>query len=300
MNSLPLYVALTVDVDPDANRPEPGRTDAVSAGAGGRVSLRACRQGLEALAALLEELHLPCTLLWEARSLRVLARTAPRLVHSLVENKACEHGCHGLRHEDFAGRDSGLPIGGQQTLEIMQEATRIVTGETGRRPAGFRAPYCRLTPGLRRALAALGYSYDATLMRTPGSHWPLTASRLRGTDGRVWELALPRGRDRSGRPITGYLWQLLEGRRRPEDHVEFAARAAGMCSGGLLQVALHPWHLLVSARGAAVRSAGSGASDLRAVLCGTGSLPAVRFATASAYLGAVQSGGTGASVSFDG
>ena len=77
-------------------------------------------------------------------------------------------------------------------------------------------------------------------------------------------------------------------------------RIIQMCSGGLFQIALHPWHLVVGAQGAAVRSPGSGAGDLRAVLRGIGSLPAVRFATASAYLGAVQSGGTGASVSFDG
>jgi len=294
MNAPPLYVALTVDVDPDANRPAPGRTDAVSAGVGDRVSLRACRQGLHEMAVLLDELHIPCTLFWEARSLRVLARTAPGLVRSLVGNPAYEHGCHGLRHEDFSARDSGVPISEARAQEILREATRTVEGETGRAPGGFRAPYCRLTPGLRRALAALGYSYDATLTRRVSKTWTLRPCRLRGTEGRVWESALPRALDRHGRPIAGYLWQLFEGRRRPDDHVELVARLAPSCRGGLFQLAVHPWHLVVSAQGEplAGRAAGSAAADLRAVLCGIQSVPGVQFTAVGPYVTGACSGKT--------
>ena len=73
--SLPLCVAVTADVDPDANRACPGRVDAVSPASGGKVAcLEACAAGLEALAAVLERLGIPCTFFWEARSLQTLRR----------------------------------------------------------------------------------------------------------------------------------------------------------------------------------------------------------------------------------
>jgi len=282
-------VALSADVDPDANRPRGGRTDAVSAGApGGAASLTACRSGLATLAQVLRETGVPCTFFWEARSLSTLSDEAPDLIDRLVADGAFEHACHGLCHEDFSGRDSGIVIGRRQTLAILREASKIIEEVTGARPRGFRAPYCRWTAALGQALSELGYGYDATRNREPGKGWALRPYPLLpgAGAGPPWALALCRARDASGRPITGYLWQLFEGGRPPGDYVDLAASLARRFPGGLLHVALHPWHLTVSAAGEPLgaRSPRNAAADLGAVVQGIGRLDGVRFVTPSAYL----------------
>lgn len=286
---LPLFVALTVDVDPDANRPSAGRAEAVGPHRDGEdVCLEACRAGLEALGSILEDQGIPCTFFWEARSLQVLRREAPGVVSPLLSNRRVEHGCHGLRHEDFSGKDSGLPLGRQRTRAIVEEASRIVACETGCRPVGFRAPYCRLTPELKSALHGLDYTYDASLTRSPGPGWRLRPYNLLA-DGVLWELALCRGKDSCHMPITSYLWQLFEGRRRGEQYVAFVAGLAGQYGGGLCQIALHPWHLVVSEHG---RPLGARPPDeLSDVLSALRSLPGVEFVNAREYLGLASQGG---------
>ena len=283
-----LYVALTVDVDPDANTARSGRRDAVSAGAGDGVSLKACTAGLRALGTVLGELHVPCTFFWEARSLQVLSQESRHVLERLTGRASFEHGCHGLRHADFAGVQSGLPIGEGETLNVLQTATNIVAQATGVRPTGFRAPYCRLTPHLRSALARLGYVYDASLTRSAGEDWGLRPYRLPASGGAegLWELALCRGRDSAGQPISGYLWQLFEGRRSREDYVQFAAHTAREHPGGLLQIALHPWHLIVDERGKALsrEEERNAPYDLLHVLSTVRESVGVRFIAAGQYL----------------
>ena len=289
MAAIPLCVALTADVDPDANRPYPGRTDAVSAGvAGAGVSLTACRAGLETLVWLLRELQIPCTFFWEARSLARLSAEAPHVVGPLVENPGFEHGCHGLRHEDFSGSDSGIEIGAAETLAILREASEICLKVTGVKPMGFRAPYCRWTVALGAAIKELGYAYDSTHTRTPGRGWALRPYRLADGKGAAspWELALCRARDRSGRPITGYLWALFEGQRQPQDYVALARSLAKRYAGGLLQIALHPWHLIVGQDGRALsdRTGRDAADELKAVLTGIMALEGISLVNPGAYL----------------
>jgi len=285
-NRLPFFVALTADVDPDANVPARGRADAVSPGGDGVARTDACGRGLAAAIEVVEDIGIPCTLFWEARTLRALADESADLIARAAAHRDFEHGAHGLRHEDFAGKDSGLPLGYDETVAIVHEATRIVS-ELAARPAGFRAPYCRMTPELRRALAEAGYGYDATCTRAPGRSWPLRPYRLPadGAGEGLWELALCRARDRSGRAITGYLWQLFEGRRPPQDYIELAATLAQQHPGGLLQIALHPWHLVVSETGAPLAGGVPLAQErLRAVLCGVRQLGNVEFVTDGGYL----------------
>jgi len=294
--NLPLYVAVTADVDPDANRACPGRVDAVSPASGGKdACLEACGEGLKALVPVLERLGIPCTFFWEARSLQTLRRAEAGTLDRILGQPAFEHGCHGLRHEDFSGRESGVRVGAAETLAILDEATRLVASQTSVRPVGFRAPYCRLTPGVRRALRKLGYAYDASVTRVPGQGWTLRPYELPGgMSGRVvWELALCRGLDRSGRPITSYLWQLFEGRRQPEEYVEFASSLTRQYAGGLLQIALHPWHLVVGEDGEPLRgrTGRDPVGDLSDVLSAVASLGTTRFVNAGQYLRLATEGG---------
>lgn len=244
---MPLYIALTADVDPDANRAVPGRPDAVTSGdAGGRTRTDACREGLRAMLDLLDEFSLPATLFHEGRTLDALAESDPALLERLRTGAALEQGCHGWRHEDYAGRESGLPLGPDQTRRALDAAGQAFRRALGREPVAFRAPYCRLTPHLIDALQDLGYAYDASETRTPSDDWPMRPYLLGG--GTLRELPLTRWRDRRGKAMSCYLWQLFEGRRPVQDYVEMAESLRGRFPGGLLQLALHPWHLKVSER----------------------------------------------------
>lgn len=276
-----LSVALTIDADADANRPQPGRPDAVSPG--GEARFEACGRGLRILAEMTGEFGAPCTIFWTARCLRVLLVSERDVVEELLARADAEHACHGLAHEDFAGRETGAPLGPERTRDVVQQATDDLTSLTGRRPRGFRAPYCRLTPHLVAALRDLDYDYDASLAGAPSASWPLTPRPLEA-DGtaRVVELGLCRGTDRRGRPIAGYLWQLFEGHREAGEYAELIASCADRFPGGLFQLALHPWHLRVDENGAAL--ARDGAGELRALLDAVASMQTVELISAGAYL----------------
>ncbi|MFW6457712.1 MAG: hypothetical protein ACOC0A_05390, partial [Planctomycetota bacterium] len=80
-----MYLALTLDVDPDANCPFSGQYETVTAGSD-RISVDGCRRGLRILRDLLNELSLPATFFWEARTLRLIAHTDPGLIQDLSNN----------------------------------------------------------------------------------------------------------------------------------------------------------------------------------------------------------------------
>ncbi len=280
----PLSVAFTADIDPDANRARAGRVDAVSAGAR-EAGFDACFRGLRLFLDLLEENSLPATLFWEGRTLEQLAHRQADLMARVRQNESLEHGCHGYRHEDFAGQVSGIPLGRARTRAILAQAGEVLGSALGAAPAGFRAPYCRLTPDLTGALVEEGYAYDASLAREPSAAWGLRPYRLEGAPA-LWELALCRSKDRQGKAISGYLWQLFEGRRPVEDYVELVGSLRQECSGGLLQVALHPWHLVVSEDGRPPASDGTAnpADRLRQFVERVLGIDGLAFTTAGAYL----------------
>lgn len=282
----PLYLAFTVDVDADANRPARGRPDAVTAGRAPQgAAYDACFEGLETLLRVLERLSLPAALFWEARCLDRLASRNPDLLAQALENPLLEHGGHGWRHEDFAGKQSGVPLGRDETERVLTRAAQVFDSVLQSRPHGFRAPYCRLTPELAQALPAYGYLYDASLARRPGEDWQLRPYRLE-LNPALWELSLCRGTDRQGRPISGYLWQLLEGRRQVGDYLHLAESLRDRAPGGLLQLALHPWHLLVAEDGAPFGPEGAAVRlrQVEALLQRAAAKAGIEFATPGAYL----------------
>lgn len=273
-----LFVALTVDVDPDANRAVEGRPDAVSPE--GEATFNATLEGLRDLRGVLQDRVLPATFFWEGRTLHELAVRDARLIDSLRRNRALEHGCHGYQHEDFAGRESGRALSLEQIRGALQKAEAAVQEHLGDRPTAFRAPYCRLTDELVQVLDERNYTYDASLTRRAGPDCSLRPRRLR--DGPVWELALCQASDRDGRAISGYLWQLLEGNRPVDDYVRMVGELVGPCGGGLLQIALHPWHLRVKADGCPADEAN--ADMVAGLLDEIGAIDGVCLTTNAGYL----------------
>jgi len=282
----PFFVALTADVDPDANRPEAGRIGAASAGGpDGAIRLDACFEGLSIALATLHDAGLPATLFYESRTLRELASREPGLLRGATDDRAFEHGCHGYCHEDFAGKVSGLPISAAEAKAIMVRADEAFASVMGAPPRAFRAPYCRVTPALAHALAEEGYAYDASLTQRPSAAWRLRPYRLPDAPT-VWELALCRSNDKQGRPISCYLWQLFEGNRPVQDYVDLVRSVRRTCPGGLLQIAFHPWHLIVSQDGGRLpsRAGGTGPSLFRQFVEQAAQLSGLEFTTCGAYL----------------
>jgi hypothetical protein len=211
-----LHVAVTVDVCPDANREAPGRVETVTAGTGSGVELHACRRGLGLIVELVERLELPCTFFWEGRLLAEFADSVPDLIERLAREGGHEHACHGLKHEDFAGEVSGIPLNRDDCEAVLCQASGIVKEQFAGPLPGFRAPYGRLTSPLLDALQARGFRYDATRLTFHDSNGGLAPSVLREDESRgsLWELPMCLGRDDEGETISSYLWQLFEGRPR--------------------------------------------------------------------------------------
>lgn len=279
-----LFVALTADVDPDANRAVPGRPDPVTSGdPDGRALTDATLKGMGALLELLDGLALPATFFYEGRTLDALSAREPALLQKLREGASFEHGCHGWCHEDFAGLDSGLPLGAVETRRALDAAGQAFGRAFGRRPTAFRAPYCRLTPHLTAALPEMGYRYDASETCVPSGRWPMRPYRLGPlhNSGALYELPLTRWRDRRGRTISCYLWQLFEGRRPVRDFLDMAQALRARFPGGLLQLAFHPWHLIVSERNQPLSDPVGKLSDLLNELRAR---DALAFTTVGAYL----------------
>lgn len=280
-----LHVAVTIDVDPDANRAIPGRVDTRST-RDGRVYVEACRRGLDTTASLLDSLALPGTFFWEARTLRVLANTDPALVHRLARHGAREHGCHGLRHEDFSGRETGVMPRPTYIRNVLGRATDILSSILDCGPRGFRAPYCRMTGPVADVLREIGYRYDASSSRRPGREWQMLPYPL--PDGQevatLWEVPLMLWRDAEGELISGYLWRLLENDRPEEHYVRVARELADRFPGGLLQLALHPWHLTVDENGHPHDDPKATRMRLQHTLENIFSLENVRFTTVGDFL----------------
>ncbi|MEF8787524.1 MAG: polysaccharide deacetylase family protein, partial [Planctomycetota bacterium] len=240
----PLYVAITADIDPDANRAIEGRPGAVSAGAGEGARLFGAVEGLRRMADLLLEENWPATLFWEGRTLEGVAEREPDLLDRLRDAPALEHGCHGMYHEDFAGETSGVPLDRDATRNALREAVRTCRQHLGGEPELFRAPYCRLTEPLIDVLWEMEFRCDASRTAVGPGRDILSPYPLRQAEGRtLWEAPLCRWEDRWGRPMDAYLWPLLEGKRSADDYRQLVDSVASACPGGLLQVALHPWHL---------------------------------------------------------
>ncbi len=282
-----IFIALTLDADPDANRPVPGRSGCISAGFKGRVSLKGTRRGLGAINGILVSLGLPATIFWEARTLNVLARTDPQLIADLLGNDVLEHACHGLRHEDLTAPPPGNAAAGEERKRWIATATGMIAAHTGQRPVGFRAPYCRVDDAVLKIVAEHGYRYDASMTVdafTAGRAAPFWPAAPAAGGEHFREIPLLRWRDREGQPISGYLWQLLEGRRKPEDYIAMVREVGEKHPGRLIQLALHPWHLAVKEDGWPMEDTEHAAGTVRMLLESLPRRARVCFTTVEGYL----------------
>ncbi len=243
------FLAFTLDIDPDANTAVKGRLDALSYPLeNGRVDIEATAKGLTETLKLLEELSLPATLFFEARTAQLLAER----LDLITLTKPHEIACHSLRHEDFLGRVSGIPLGMAQSQDIIAESRAMLEDMFQKKVVGFRAPYLRANRDMLSVLAELEFKYDSSFISDCLRPFCVTNSNP------LWEFPVASLRHGLHKRLTSYLIPLFQGRRSTQEYLHsietlsrktFRMPAGAGPSEALFILAFHPWELFVDHSG---------------------------------------------------
>jgi peptidoglycan/xylan/chitin deacetylase (PgdA/CDA1 family) len=222
-------LAFTVDVDRDVNLVCHGQICSVSKGGNG-ARFTSSGRGLELILQVLEETGVKGTFFWEGRTAEELSKSMDLAM--LMEGH--EVAVHGYDHEDFSGKETGIPLEREQVADSLDRAESALDRAFGRKRRGFRAPYQRTNEALMNELLRRDYLYDSseTVGMTDGKVFP-----YRRKDG-LLEAPVCWSLDRNGKKIVSYLWPYHEGKRPMNDYLEMVA---GL-EDGLLVLATHSWH----------------------------------------------------------
>ena len=241
-----LNIAISLDIDPDANTAVEGRLDALSASFNGKVCVEACKKGLQKTLKLLDVYAIESTLFYEARTAQMLLTDRMDLPELSERHEVA---CHSLKHEDFLGLVSSMPMEESHIEETIIEAREILEKMFGRNIKGFRAPYTRINHTVVKVLERLGFQYDSSETRMVGIEWTGKPFSLEVFDSNLLEAALPILHDAKGKRISSYLWAIFEGKRIPSDHIDAILQVREVTKGGLFIFSIHPWHLYVDCQG---------------------------------------------------
>src|SRR3990170_984759 len=243
----PMYVSISLDIDPDANSAVKGQYDALSSPIEhGEIRVDACKKGLQKILDLLEKYDIDATLFYEARTAQMLIESGidlPKL------SERHEIACHSLKHEDFLGKVSGIPMEEKSIEESIDKAKEILVKMFGREIKGFRAPYTRINRTVVKVLEQLGFQYDSSETVTLGTEWAGKPYPLTAFDSSLMELALPSFHDAKGKKMSSYLWAIFEGRRVFGEYIDAVVQARDIAKQGLFVFSIHPWHLYVDCQG---------------------------------------------------
>ena len=243
----PLSVAISLDIDPDANSAVEGRHDALSSPIEyGEIRVDACKKGLQKILELLEKYTIDATLFYEARTAQILIEDGMDLP-KLSERH--EIACHSLKHEDFLGKVAGIPMEEKSIEKSIDKAKKILVKLFGQEIKGFRAPYTRINRTVIKILEQLGFQYDSSEIATLGNGWTGKPYPLEAFDSSLLELALPSFHDAKGKKMSSYLWAIFEGRRVSSEYIDAVVQARDVAKHGLYVFSIHPWHLYVDCKG---------------------------------------------------
>lgn len=242
-----LSVAISLDIDPDANCAVKGRYDALSSPVYlGVVRVDACKKGLLKIFELLEAYSLDATLFYEARTAQELVVGGVDLPYLSARHEVA---CHSLKHEDFLGVVSGVPMGEGVIVETVEKAKMILEKIFVREIKGFRAPYTRINRLVMKALEQLEFAYDSSETMPLGVEWQGKPFPMTAFDSNLLELALPSFKDSNGKKMTSYLWAIFEGKRVAREYIDAVLWAREVAKGGLFIFSMHPWHLYTNYQG---------------------------------------------------
>lgn len=227
-------IAFTVDVDRDVNQACMGNACSMSKAIDGDSSPRfgSSAHGLETLMEVLVDCGVRGTFFWEGRTAEQLSSLLG--LRYLMEGH--EVALHGYDHEDFSGKETGIPLGREQVKKVLDDGTSVLDGIFGERNRGFRAPYLHTSDLLMNELVERGCPYDSseTVCMKDGKVFP-----YRRPDG-LLEAPVCWTIDRKGKRIVSYLWPYHEDKRPIDDYLNLIDDF----QEGLLVIATHSWHLV--------------------------------------------------------
>lgn len=242
-----LSVAISLDIDPDANSAVEGRHDALSSPTeDGNIRVDACKNGLQRILELLDVYDIDATLFYEARTAQMLVADGldlPKL------SERHEVSCHSLEHEDFLGKVSGMPMDEKSIDEVITKASEILEKMFERDIKGFRAPYTRINRSVVKVLERLGFQYDSSETVPISTEWTGNPFPLDKYDSNLLELPLPLFYDANGKKMSSYLWAIFEGRRDSGEYLDAVIQVRDMTKGGLFVFSIHPWHVYTNCQG---------------------------------------------------
>jgi peptidoglycan/xylan/chitin deacetylase (PgdA/CDA1 family) len=147
---------------------------------------------------------------------------------------------HGLDHEDMTGEISKVPLSDHELLEIMKDCAAIIKERIGKVPKGFRAPYMRTNEKVMNALRKTGIKYDSSLY----AELEDTMLPYEIYEG-IKEIPVPVTTDSNRKKMHGYLWQMHESIRKPDEYI----RMSTAVKNGVFVLATHSWHIVESRKG---------------------------------------------------
>ncbi len=197
-------------------------------------SVSVTMKGLEIILDLFEELDIRGTFFIEASILPPINARRPDLLKRLNRH---DIGNHGYAHEDFTGTLTGVKLERNRVESILKQAIAEIEAHL-KKPKGFRAPYLNFDRQLAEAISTC-FDYDSSITLKQAT--TLKATAIEGLT--IPELPLITTKDAQGKPISTYLWQLLEGRRPVKDYLRIVAEKKQDPNFPFTIFALHPWHL---------------------------------------------------------
>lgn len=198
-------------------------------------SVEATTKGLEIFLDLLEEFDIKACFFIEASILPQLKVVNPDILNRLRRH---DLGNHGFSHEDLTGQLTGVRPEENQIHEILQKAIGLTETYLGK-PLGFRAPYLNFNQQVAKVVSEL-FTYDSSITLKQAKYLDFYPME----DLKIPELPLITTRDGNGKPISTYLWQLLEGNRPVEDYLRVVDEKRADPNFPFTIFALHPWHIV--------------------------------------------------------
>lgn len=215
-------ISFTIDVDRDAAFPMQGRVEGITRGKG-KASFESSARGLADLCKTLYALRIPGTFFFEAKTALELEKVMD--LKKLM--KEHEVGVHGLEHEDFTGKNTGITLTGEEKSQRIREALSIVKKVFPEHfIRGFRAPYLHVDGEVIEALKENKFDYDSSF------------SGKGFKPSKINELPISEWVDSRGKKMSGYLWALMEGKRKVSEYVDEVRKD----DSEIIVLATHSWH----------------------------------------------------------
>lgn len=109
--------------------------------------------GVPRILGLLRHLSLPATFFIPG----YIVERHPRMTAAILD-QGHEIGAHGYLHEKLAG------LSPEEEEAVLLQSIEILEAATGKRPAGYRAPWFEINPGTTALLKRKGFLYNASMM----------------------------------------------------------------------------------------------------------------------------------------